>query len=78
MKNITVFGQQISREQAIEIIFDNITRGVEGIEECDFISHVLLECDNWKSIGSWSDKELTDFINDSCEEEDLELLEKQS
>jgi len=78
MKKIKVFGQQITRKQAIEIVFGNITRGIEEIECCEFLSHILLECNHWQPLNDWSDKKLASYIDDWCEEEDLELVGSQS
>lgn len=63
-KNINAFNKKVTREQAYQIIINDFITYIVYARNTDGLEDILL--DGWKSLESWTDAELEEFISNLC------------
>jgi|CXWL01.1.fsa_nt_gi hypothetical protein len=63
MKKIKTLGGRISREEAIEFVFEDISCEIYDAGNTAYLYHILVECKNWRPISTWSNEKLEGYIS---------------
>jgi len=61
---IKAFGKKVNREKAYQIIINDKISEIVDAGMSDSLEDLLMF--GWKPLEEWSDKELEDFIDDLC------------